>query len=974
MQLKILNQDGLYESIPYIKGERGPKGDKGDTGLQGIQGEQGPQGPQGVPGPVGPIGPEGPRGPKGSKGDQGPQGIQGVPGLQGQKGDQGIQGPQGPQGIQGPRGIQGERGPKGDPFLIYKSYESIELAQQDASNIPDGYCVLINTGSVEDEDTGKVYGKIQSNLEFLADLSGAQGIRGPRGERGEKGDRGPQGIQGIQGPKGEKGEPGEQGPIGLQGPKGEQGERGPAGPTNWEDITNKPEAFNRLKMSHQSFSTIGDLKNFIVKESYTYDYEELYSIKGSLSSIVRDWGTDSKTIYVPRDDYDFFYLKIYNIYHSNKSTSNYRESIKCIFYDPNSANEYVLKSNDGRGITSLNIGNSKLIKRLNEEDTANFSSEKLDSVTNFVETIKTKAIEIGDTEFKFKYNQYDGIEAALARMVLNDPNIKSGYPTMDKKIFRHNELPAIINMTGNFNNHQLSIPQLSAYETGSTQYYDRQLQNDSTTIKLPETLLTGDYAVSIKTAAGTNAWSDKINIISEKDLPGNLSFDSMGVVDVDGYPGEVYYKDSEFKDHVLIFGKYNDKTDTWSNANLTASDAEEKQNIYAMSRYNREETESESMTAKTVFIFDNNYENYQKIISHTRLSNDVLDNPTLITVGLFDMTLNQSNQEAVKKYINSALEARNYLPEDEKVTNIILQLNESNLSLLPERCTAQKIDLYDLTNQDISIKNSFVSKERTTIDKMSFFKDKSFYIIRQHQKLPFDFASDSLIDVRSPVTACDNDLWEPSEYDNYKPFFKAYPNLVKTSNDYIISAFDVRLNKNIEILIEGDIFDYYHIPENTERLLINGRIDSENDWKYLFNSIIAELKESNACTTIKEIYFISEYYNVRNGLKMHYSEDILRAPGRSLYPEYDNYNTVYHLFETCPNLTNIILSQTLPIGIEGEEITKPLYLRPLIKISSLDGQTFNRKYYDESVTDNEKYFKNLSENDFVVIYKGNFNS
>lgn len=971
MQLKILNQDGLYESVPYIKGERGPKGDKGDTGLQGIQGEQGPQGPQGVPGPIGPIGPEGPRGPKGSKGDQGPQGIQGVPGLQGQKGDQGIQGPQGPQGIQGPRGIQGERGPKGDPFLIYKSYESIELAQQDVSNIPDGYCVLINTGSVEDEDTGKVYGKIQGNLEFLADLSGVQGIRGPRGEKGEKGDRGPQGEQGIQGPKGEKGEPGEQGPIGLQGPKGEQGERGPAGPTNWEDITNKPEVFNRLKMSHESFSTIGDLKNFIVKESYAYDYEELYSIKGSLSNIVRDWDTDSKIIYVPREDYDFFYLKIYNIYHSNKNTSNYRESIKCIFYDPNSANEYVLKSNDGRGITSLNIGNSKLVKRLNEEDTANFSSEKLDSVTNFVETIKTKAIEIGDTEFKFKYNQYDGIEAALARMVLNDPNIKSNYPVMDKKIFRHNELPAIINMTGNFNNHQLSIPQLNAYETGDIQYYDRQLRNDNTIIRLPETLLTGDYAVSIKTEAGTNAWTDKINIISEKDLPGNLSFDPMGVVDVDGYPGEVYYKDSEFKDDVLIFGKYNDKTDTWSNANLTVFDAEKKQETYMTSRYNSGEKGFYSTAAKTIFIFDNNYENYRSTIERAKAGN-VLNEPDLITVGLFDMTLNQSNQEAVKKYINSALEVRGYLPyDDEKVTNIILQLDESNLNLLPERCTAQKIDLYDLNNQDITIKNSFVSKEKTIINKMSFFKDKTFYIIRQHQKLPFDFASDSLIDVRSPVTAYDDDLWSPREYNDDKYSFKAYPNLVKTSNDYIISAFDVRLNKGIEMDLDGGIFDYYHIPENTERLLMHGRVDSENNWKYLFDEIITELEKNKVCTTIKEIYFISED-NARNNLKLRNSEGV-PPRNRVNYPEYDNYDSVCQLFKTCPNLTNIILSQ-LYTGLEGGEITEPLYSRPLTKISSIDGQTFNKKYYDESVADDEKYFKNLSENDFVVIYKGNLDS
>ena len=88
-----------------------------------------------------------------------------------------------------------------------------------------GSFVMIDTGSVNDVDTGKLYCKNSSAYTYIVDLSGAQGIQGPKGD---KGDQGPQGPQGIQGVKGDKGDTGAAGP---QGPKGERGVQGPAGST-----------------------------------------------------------------------------------------------------------------------------------------------------------------------------------------------------------------------------------------------------------------------------------------------------------------------------------------------------------------------------------------------------------------------------------------------------------------------------------------------------------------------------------------------------------------------------------------------------------------------------------------------------------------------------------------------------------------------------------------------------------------------
>lgn len=138
-------------------------------------------------------------------------------------GPQGPAGPQGPQGVQGPKG---EKGDTGEPFQIKKIYKSVAAMNSGygSDGLSIGSFVMIDTGSVEDADTGKLYCKSSSAYTFIVDLSGARGIQGPKGDTGPQGPTGPQGIQGIQGPKGDTG------PTGPQGPKGDKGEQGVQGP------------------------------------------------------------------------------------------------------------------------------------------------------------------------------------------------------------------------------------------------------------------------------------------------------------------------------------------------------------------------------------------------------------------------------------------------------------------------------------------------------------------------------------------------------------------------------------------------------------------------------------------------------------------------------------------------------------------------------------------------------------------------
>ena len=95
----------------------------------------------------------------------------------------------GDKGDKGERGEKGEKGDKGDPFMVRKTYPSVEAMNADFDNpdVPLYGMVLIDTGNVEDAENAKLYMKGETEFSFLTDLSGAQGIKGDTGYSFRKG-------------------------------------------------------------------------------------------------------------------------------------------------------------------------------------------------------------------------------------------------------------------------------------------------------------------------------------------------------------------------------------------------------------------------------------------------------------------------------------------------------------------------------------------------------------------------------------------------------------------------------------------------------------------------------------------------------------------------------------------------------------------------------------------------------------------
>ncbi len=268
------------------EGSQGEKGDSGESGAQGTQGEKGEKGDAGPQGVAGPIGAQGAQGEKGEKGDTGSQGDAGL---------NGAQGAQGPQGVQGDKGRDGQDAqayslatlnadldqcPKGG--ILYKYYvdadksSSLDEAETVVStsivcngqNGVDGTSMLTESGDPDaskgkngdswfDTLTAKIYKKVESTWQYVANLMGPKGDKGDQGSEGKEGangsngaagaagidglngNHGAQGIQGIQGSqgakgdKGDKGDKGSTGPQGAIGPAGRDGQVGSRGPRGY---------------------------------------------------------------------------------------------------------------------------------------------------------------------------------------------------------------------------------------------------------------------------------------------------------------------------------------------------------------------------------------------------------------------------------------------------------------------------------------------------------------------------------------------------------------------------------------------------------------------------------------------------------------------------------------------------------------------------------------------------------------------
>lgn len=74
--------------------------------------------------------------------------------------------------------------PTGKPFKISSTFISVADMEKNKDTL-DLYSFVIIYGSVENEDTGKLYMKDTDDMVFITDLSGAQGIQGVKGETGE---------------------------------------------------------------------------------------------------------------------------------------------------------------------------------------------------------------------------------------------------------------------------------------------------------------------------------------------------------------------------------------------------------------------------------------------------------------------------------------------------------------------------------------------------------------------------------------------------------------------------------------------------------------------------------------------------------------------------------------------------------------------------------------------------------------------
>lgn len=74
-------------------------------------------------------------------------------------------------------------GRAGKDFRIKKTYSSVAAMQEDFSgaDVDTFEFAMIDTGSVEDADTGKLYCKTETEWSYIGDLSGAQGIKGDTG-------------------------------------------------------------------------------------------------------------------------------------------------------------------------------------------------------------------------------------------------------------------------------------------------------------------------------------------------------------------------------------------------------------------------------------------------------------------------------------------------------------------------------------------------------------------------------------------------------------------------------------------------------------------------------------------------------------------------------------------------------------------------------------------------------------------------
>ena len=242
--LKIKNAQGVWVSVPVIKGDKGDPFTYEDFTPEQLEALKGEQGADGVGlNYLGTVATSANLDPSyqglandafvtedlgrawkwtgtqwldvGSfRGEKGDTGLQGLKGDKGDKGDTGLQGEQGIQGIQG---IQGEKGDTGNGIQSIALTSTVGKVKTYTITFTD---LTTTTFTVTDGADGH-----SPVITFVGTTIYVDGVAGAD-LKGEKGDTGAQGIQGIQG---------EQGIQGIQGVKGDKGDKGD--PLTYADLT-----------------------------------------------------------------------------------------------------------------------------------------------------------------------------------------------------------------------------------------------------------------------------------------------------------------------------------------------------------------------------------------------------------------------------------------------------------------------------------------------------------------------------------------------------------------------------------------------------------------------------------------------------------------------------------------------------------------------------------------------------------------
>ena len=217
-------------------GASGVTGYDGATGASGVTGYTGATGASGVTGFTGATGASGVTGYDGATGASGVTGYDGATGASGVTGFQGATGyigSTGASGVTGYSGATGQTGETGLGFAIAKTYISVAALTADTTptGIVPGQFALIDTGSVQDAETSRLYLWNNNTYTYITDLSGSQGIKGETGYQGATG------VTGFIGATGASGVTGYTGATGASGVTGYTGASGATGITGYEGAT-----------------------------------------------------------------------------------------------------------------------------------------------------------------------------------------------------------------------------------------------------------------------------------------------------------------------------------------------------------------------------------------------------------------------------------------------------------------------------------------------------------------------------------------------------------------------------------------------------------------------------------------------------------------------------------------------------------------------------------------------------------------